>query len=125
MVRQEYPHPKSSSNNTWCSSGKVCPPSRLALMVIMFRCSVELGFEKRRISLPSTLLLAFTAIRLAMQTGSCKTLLDDGCSVHVLPKSLVTDTALLPLLLSRMFSISTPGSTSATCASVVLDRAGS
>ena len=32
--------------------------------------------------------LAFTLIKLAIQTGSCKALRLEGCSVHVLPKSL-------------------------------------
>ena len=67
--------------------------------------------------------LAFTLIKLAIQTGSCKALRLEGCSVHVLPKSFVVATARLPPRLSRIFSINTPGSTSATCASVVFVRA--
>ena len=66
---------------------------------------------------------ASTLMRLAIHTGSCKALRLDGCSVQVLPRSLVTATARLPPRLSRMLSMSTPGSTSATCASVVLVRA--
>ena len=37
--------------------------------------------------------LAFTLIKLAIQTGSCKALRLEGCSVHVLPKSFVVATA--------------------------------
>ena len=55
--------------------------------------------------------LAFTLIKLAIQTGSCKALRLEGCSVHVLPKSFVVATARLPPRLSRIFSINTPGST--------------
>ena len=62
-------------------------------------------------------------LRLAMQTGSRKALREETCSVHVFPKSFVIATARLPPRLSRIFNISTPGSTSATCASVVFIRA--
>ena len=55
--------------------------------------------------------------------GSGRALRLEGCSVHVRPKSRVVETARLLPRLSRMLSINTPGSTSATWASVVLVRA--
>ena len=94
------------------------------LMVALVLSAIGMfGLEKSKRSLPVMLSLAFTLIKLAIQTGSCKALRLEGCSVHVLPKSFVVATARLPPRLSRIFSINTPGSTSATCASVVFVRA--
>lgn len=95
----------------------------LILIVMSLRAFVELGLEKIKRSLPNTLSFAFTLIRLAIHTGSIKAVRDDSCSFQVLPKSLVVYTARLPPRLSLMFSIKVPGSTSATCASVVFVRA--
>ena len=99
------------------------PPSVLTFMVIWLRPFVVFGLEKISRSFPVMLSLASTWMRLAIQTGSCRALRLDGCSYQVLPKSRVVATARLPPRLSRMFSIRTPGSISATCASVVFVRA--
>ena len=58
-----------------------------------------------------------------MQTGSGSQP-ERGCSVQVFPPSRVRATARPVPRLSRIESISTPGSISATCDSVVLLRAG-
>ena len=123
MVRQLYPHPFSASNSSWLFSSHVKPLSILAFIVIFFRSFVSLGLEKSNKSFPRILSEASTWMRLAIQTGSCNAFLEEGCSIHVLPISVVVETALLPPRLSRILSIRTPGLVSTTCASVVLVRA--
>ena len=74
-------------------------------------------------SLFNTLSSALTFSKLAIHTGTLSALREEACSVQLLPKSFVMDTARLPPLLSRIFNIKTPGSISTTWASVVLVRA--
>ena len=95
IVKHEYPHPSSSSNNIWWLLSHVTPPSKLALMVIWFLFAVVFGLEKSKRSLPKMFFLASTCIKLAIQTGSCNAVRVEICSSHVLPKSLVIDTAHL------------------------------
>ena len=63
------------------------------------------------------ILFCLLAIKLAIQTGSRKTVREEVCSFHVLPNQLLCSLRLPPLL--SHIQHKTHGSTSATCASVV------
>src|SRR5665648_198937 len=115
MVRHEYPYPSLSSKRTWYSLGQVNPSSTLALIVMFILLYLSLGFENNRILFvfPSTTISVL--IRLAMQTDSGSAEFEEGWTVHDVPRSDVTATALpfvaplsLPFWLSRIFFLLLP-----------------